>query len=317
LSPKVNASYASAVTKNNTNPSTSLPPNDHITTVVSSCLNEEKERSKRQLNLIVHNLKEPTSEDGATCKKEDIKQTNNLLQNHMEVSPTVTNAVRLGKRRERPRLLRVTVSSKSEKATVLRNTFKLRRGQETKNIFISPDMTHQEQELNKKLHLDVKELNRDGNRYQIKKWQDSAAEGAILIPLPALAPPSTLNFNDSIIHTSNQENNLESLSCDNVNHCVPSSDPSHSTVLKVISLNCCSLRSVGKRTTLKALVDENKPDIIIGCKTHLDETYTNNEVFPLGYSIIRKDRCCGGVFLVISQSISYVDTSIATNAEMI
>jgi len=164
----MNTSYASAVTKNDTNPSTSLPPNDHITTVVSSYLNEEKERSKRRLNLIVHNLKEPTSEDGATRKKEDIKQINNLLQNHMEVSPTVTNAIRLGKHRERPRLLRVTVSSESEKATVLRNTFKLRRGQETKNIFISPDMTPREQELNKKLRLDVKELNKDGNRYQIK-----------------------------------------------------------------------------------------------------------------------------------------------------
>ena len=42
------------------------------------------------------------------------------------------------------------------------------REQETKNIFISPDMTPREQELNKKLRLDVKELNKDGNRYQIK-----------------------------------------------------------------------------------------------------------------------------------------------------
>ena len=47
------------------------------------------------------------------------------------------------------------------------------------------------------------------------------------------------------------------------------------------------------------MVDEHKPDIIIGCETHLDETYTSSEVFPQSYSIIRKDRCCGGggVFL--------------------
>jgi len=113
--------------------------------MVLSYLNEEKERSKRRLNLIVHDLMEPSSEDGATCKKEDIKQVNDLLLKHVEVSPTITNAIRLGKRGDRPRLLRVTVSSEYEKGTVLRNTFKLHREQETKNIF---DMTPQEQVKN-------------------------------------------------------------------------------------------------------------------------------------------------------------------------
>ena len=67
------------------------------------------------------------------------------------------------------------------------------------------------------------------------------------------------------------------------------------------------------------MVDEHKPDIIIGCETHLDETYTSSEVFPQSYSIIRKDRCCGGggVFLAISQSIPFLNVSMTTNAEMI
>ena len=54
------------------------------------------------------------------------------------------------------------------------------------------------------------------------------------------------------------------------------------------------------------MVDEQKPDIIIGCETHLDETYTNSEVFPQGFSIIRKDRCYGGggVFLTISHILT-------------
>ncbi|XP_065904034.1 uncharacterized protein [Dysidea avara] len=174
-STNANISYASATASSiSSQPipappsSVTSPPNDHITTTVSSYLNEEKEKSKRRLNLIVHNLKEPSSEDGATRKKEDIKQINDLLQKHVEVTPSITNAIKLGKRGDRPRLLRITVSTESEKANVLRNTFKLRREQETKNIFISPDMTPREQELNKKLRLDVKELNEDGNRYQIK-----------------------------------------------------------------------------------------------------------------------------------------------------
>ena len=41
-------------------------------------------------------------------------------------------------------------------------------------------------------------------------------------------------------------------------------------------------------------------------------------MFPQGYSIIRKDRCYGGggVFLAISQSISFIDVPMTTNAEM-
>ena len=60
-------------------------------------------------------------------------------------------------------------------------------------------------------------------------------------------------------------------------------------------------------------------DIIIGCETHLDEMYTSSEMFPQGFSIIRKDRCYGGggVFLAISQSISYFNVMMTTIAEMI
>jgi len=118
-----NPTYASA-TASSTNPqptavlptSASSPPNDHIKTIFSSYLNEEKGKSKRQLNIIVHNLKESSLEDGATRKKDDVSKVNKLLQNHMEVNPIMNNAIRLGKRGERPRLLKITVSTDAEKA---------------------------------------------------------------------------------------------------------------------------------------------------------------------------------------------------------
>jgi len=53
----------------------------------------------------VYNLKESSSEDGAKRKKDDVSKVNELLQNHMEANPTINNAIRLGKRGERPRLL--------------------------------------------------------------------------------------------------------------------------------------------------------------------------------------------------------------------
>ena len=126
----------------------------------------------------MHNLKESSSEDGATRKKDEVSKVNELLQNHMEVSPTINNAIKLGKRGERPRLLRITVSTDAEKANVLRNTFKLHKEEQTRNIFITPDMTPQEQELNKKLRLNVKELNKDGNQYQIKNGKIVQQRGA-------------------------------------------------------------------------------------------------------------------------------------------
>lgn len=76
------------------------------------------------------------------------------------------------------------------------------------------------------LRLDVKELNKDGNRYQLdKKQQNCATEGTTLAHLPAPKIPCTLDFNDSTVHTSNQKENLEPLSFDNKSYCVPSSDP--------------------------------------------------------------------------------------------
>ena len=68
------------------------------------------------------------------------------------------------------------------------------------------------------------------------------------------------------------------------------------------------------------MVDEHKPDLIIGCETHLDETYTNREkCFHKAILLLGKDRCYGGggVFLAVSLNISFLDLSITTDAEMV
>ena len=43
-----------------------------VTAMVTSYINEEKEKAKRRLNLIVHNIPESASDDGLTRKKHDI-----------------------------------------------------------------------------------------------------------------------------------------------------------------------------------------------------------------------------------------------------
>ena len=69
--------------------------------------------------------------------------------------------------------------------------------------------------------------------------------------------------------------------------------------LKILSLNCCSLQSSGKRANLLVLIAEHNPDIICGCESHLDSSYCSAEIFPSNYIILRKDQLegAGGVFL--------------------
>jgi len=52
-----------------------------------------------------------------------------------------------------------------EKALILRNCTKLRdekNSDDMKKIFITPDLTPKEQDVNKKLRIELKNLNKDG-----------------------------------------------------------------------------------------------------------------------------------------------------------
>ena len=77
--------------------------------------------------------------------------------------------------------------------------------------------------------------------------------------------------------------------------------------LKVMTVNCRSLRSKKKQDELLKLVRKHTPDIICGTESHLDQhvQYTSAEVFPSSYDIYRKDRSLGGggVFLCIQRGL--------------
>ena len=54
-------------------------------------------------------------------KKTDMDVAAKIFQKNLEVSVKVTNAVRLGKKSNKPRLLKISVDSQQSKAAVLRN----------------------------------------------------------------------------------------------------------------------------------------------------------------------------------------------------
>ena len=151
-------------------------PGSKLTTIVSSVLNEEKEKARRRLNLIVHNAPESTADDGPTRKAHDIKFVSTAFQQYLGVSTKIDKAVRLGKHsgeeQEKPRLLKISVSSEMEKALLLRNCIKLRNKSNPegiKKLFITPDLTPSELEINKKLRAELKQLNSAKNLYRIKR----------------------------------------------------------------------------------------------------------------------------------------------------
>jgi len=82
----------------------------------------------------------------------------------------------LGKRSDKPHLLKVSVDSLKSKALILQNCTKL-RGQDVpecfSKVFITPDLTLKEREHNKNLRNGLADLNKN---VQNKKWQDSAEE---------------------------------------------------------------------------------------------------------------------------------------------
>ena len=100
----------------------------------------------------------------------------------------------------------------------------------------------------------------------------------------------TLNDSNLILHHP-------SLNNQGSNHkikCGMCKSPTIPDVIKVISVNCCSLRSSSRRARLSGLIHEHEPDIIVGCESHLDNSYLSSEIFPAGFNIYRKDRTAGG-----------------------
>ena len=142
-----------------------------ITSTVTSLLAEEKEKDRRRLNLIVHQLAEPTETDPQQRKECDIKETSDIIQKYLGVSVSVTNAIRLGNKGAKPRLLKISVGSKQQKASILKNCTKLRNKEYPSNIqkiYITPDLTPKEQQANKALRSRLDEMNKPNKLYKIK-----------------------------------------------------------------------------------------------------------------------------------------------------
>ena len=86
--------------------------------------------------------------------------------------------------------------------------------------------------------------------------------------------------------------------------------------LKLLNINCRSLRSMDKRAQLAALLSYYDIDIVLGCESHIDQSFLSSEILPNSYKIIRKVRSLGGggVFIGFKQSLELSEVTLpATN----
>ena len=144
--------------------------NESVATITVGVVDEQREREKRKLNLVLHNVPESTKQSGPEKKADDISKVEKLLHDHLGINPTISNAIRLGKKSDRPRLLKISVATIQEKSTILRNCYKLRNNsnpESVKTIFATPDLTPLEQK-DKVLRQKLAEMNKDDKVYKIK-----------------------------------------------------------------------------------------------------------------------------------------------------
>ena len=135
---------------------------DTTSEVITAFLNEEKERSKRRLNVIIHNVEESSAENGIARKEQDVQKVKLIFDEYMGVKSNIANALRIGKKGEpgpnvKPRLLKVALATEHDKSLLLQNCTKLRSKNNSDNVrnvyvcTVTPDLTPREQQLSKAL----------------------------------------------------------------------------------------------------------------------------------------------------------------------
>ena len=78
-----------------------------VASLTTSLFNEQKERERRELNLIVHNMQELTVSEGAGRKKDDIMKVTSLMKDNIKAKPTISTGK---KGSDRPPLLKIAQS---------------------------------------------------------------------------------------------------------------------------------------------------------------------------------------------------------------
>ena len=100
---------------------TTNPPPPSVDDLTHSLIAEHREQDKRKLNIILHSIGESAVEDSQSRKQDDITSLNSIFAKYLNITPTITNAIRLGKKdSDKPCLMKITLNLLEEKSLILR-----------------------------------------------------------------------------------------------------------------------------------------------------------------------------------------------------
>ena len=120
-------------------------------------VDEYLNRERRKMNLVVYGLPESSATSSSERHLADSNNFVGLVDSEFKISNLeISKCFRLGKpKNDKPRPLLVMLTDISAKRQILRNAKLLRNSNSHKRVFISPDLTQQEREANKKLRNEL------------------------------------------------------------------------------------------------------------------------------------------------------------------
>ena len=132
---------------------TSLNTEKAIAGVFDNYLDQEK----RKLNVVLHNIPEPSSNVYAERVESDKAKFIEVIRDSMHLNVKATKAYRVGKPdQEKPRLLIVGLENIEVKSEILKMAPQLRATEKWSNVYISPDLTWKEREEGRRLREELK-----------------------------------------------------------------------------------------------------------------------------------------------------------------
>ena len=138
---------------------------------VVKSVRECMEQEKRRKNIVVHNLEEPDQEQSTAEKNEKDKMAfQEMCKETMRLNTKVDRAFRIGRTSGgRPRLLIIVFEEEVTKWEVLRMARNLRNDEKYSNIYVTPDLTPEEQARDKALRAELKSCRLAGETVEIRR----------------------------------------------------------------------------------------------------------------------------------------------------
>ena len=153
-------STAQSSAPNSADTTPSSPASAHIV----DALDEYMDRERRRHNLVIYGMPESSDSTSTELGTNDQTRFSNLVRSQFNTENiNISKAIRIGRSTNgRPRPLLVTLLDDSSRRYILQNAKSLRNNSTYNNVYISPDLTPKEREINRQLHTELKRRKQAG-----------------------------------------------------------------------------------------------------------------------------------------------------------